>query len=28
VVSGLPKRPAQFFVERVRERLHVAGSTS
>lgn len=28
VVSGLPKGPAQFFVDRVRERLHVAGSTS
>jgi hypothetical protein len=28
VVSGLPKGPAQFFVDRVRQRLHVAGSAS
>ena len=28
VVSGLPKGPAQFFVERVRERLHLAGGSS
>ncbi len=28
VVSGLPKGPAQLFVDRVRQRLHAAGSTS
>jgi hypothetical protein len=28
VVSGLPKGPARYFVDRVRERLHIAGSTS
>ena len=27
VVAGLPKGPAQVFVDRVRERLHVTGST-
>jgi hypothetical protein len=26
VVAGLPKGPAQFFVERVRERLHATGN--
>jgi hypothetical protein len=28
LVAGLPKRPAQFFVDRVRERLHVVGNAS
>ena len=27
VVAGLPKRPAQFFVDRVRERLRVTANT-
>ena len=28
VVAGLPKGPAQLFVDRVRERLHVTANAS